>query len=108
MGNDPKNNTPATKADLKAEFGTFEEKLDKKLDERLSEQANVILEAVGELVQKKLDEKFDPVVSKLDGIMKGVEALQQENTIGAEQLRRHTDQLQKHEARISNLETASA
>jgi hypothetical protein len=40
--------------------------------------------------------------------MKGVEALQQENTDGAEQLRRHTDQLQKHEARISKLETASA
>ena len=80
MGNDSKNNTPATKADLKAEFGTFEEKLDKKLDERLSEQANVILEAVGELMEKKLDEKFDPVISKLDGIMKGVEALQQENT----------------------------
>ena len=108
MGNDSKNNTPATKADLKAEFGTFEEKLDKKLDERLSEQANVILEAVGELMEKKLDEKFDPVISKLDGIMKGVEALQQENTIGAEQLRRHTDQLKEHDARIAKLETASA
>ena len=106
MGNESKNNTPATKADLKAEFGTFEEKLDKKLDERLSEQANVILEAVGELMEKKLDEKFDPVISKLDGIMKGVEALQQENTIGAEQLRRHTDQLKEHDARIAELETA--
>src|SRR5436190_8406651 len=83
------------------------QKLDKKLDERLSEHANVILEAVGELMEKKLDQKFDPVISKLDGIMKGVEALQQQNTVGAEQLRRHTDQLQKHEARISKLETAS-
>jgi DNA repair ATPase RecN len=109
MENDPHNtNTPATKADLNVEFGKFEEKLDQKLDERLSEQANVILEAVGELMEKKLDQKFDPVISKLDGIMKGVEALQQENTVGAEQLRRHTDQLQKHEARISKLETASA
>ena len=106
---DPNNtNALATKADLKAEFGKFEEKLDKKLDERLSEQANVVLEAVGELMEKKLDEKFDPVISKLDGIMKGVGALQQENTVGAEQLRRHTDQLQKHEARISKLETAAA
>jgi hypothetical protein len=109
MENDPNNtNAFATKADLNAEFGKFEQKLDKKLDERLSEQANVILEAVGEHMEKKLDQKFDPVISKLDGIMKGVEALQQENTIGAEQLRRHTDQLQKHGARISKLETASA
>jgi DNA repair ATPase RecN len=109
MENGPHNaNAPATKADLNAEFGVFEDKLDKKLDERLSEQANVILEAVGELMEKKLDEKFDPVISKLDGIMKGVEALQQENTVGAEQLRRHTDQLKEHETRISKLETASA
>src|SRR5947208_1581230 len=42
---------------------------------------------MGETMEKKLDEKFDPVVTKLDGIMKGIEALQQENTVGAEQLR---------------------
>jgi hypothetical protein len=40
--------------------------------------------------------------------MKGVEALQQENTVGGEQLRRHEDQLQKHEARIAILETEPA
>jgi len=109
MENDPNNaNAPATKADLRAEFGKFEEKLDQRLDERFSEQANVILEAVGELMEKKMDEKFDPVVTKLDGIMKGVDSLQQENTIGAEQLRRHADQLQKHEARVAKLEAASA
>ena len=95
---------PVTKAGLKAEVGKFEEKM----EQLLSEQANVILEAVGETMEKKLDEKFDPVLTKLDGILKGVEALQQENTVGAEQIRRHTDQLQNHEARISNLETASA
>ena len=97
-------NTHVTRADLKAEFGKFEEKM----EQLLSEQANVILEAVGETMEKKLDEKFDPVITKLDGIMKGVEALQQENTVGAEQLRRHEDQLQKHEARIAKLETALA
>ena len=97
-------NTHVTRADLKAEFGKFEEKM----EQLLSEQANVILEAVGETMEKKLDEKFDPVVTKLDGILKGVEALQQENTIGAEQLRRHEDQLRKHEARIAKLETAPA
>ena len=108
MENNPNNaNAPVTKADLKAGFGKFEEKLDKKLDERLSEQANVILEALGELMEKKLDEKFDPVITKLDGIMKGVDSLQQENTIGAEQLRRHANQLQKHEARMAKLEAAS-
>ena len=97
-------NTHVTRSDLKAEFGKFEEKM----EQLLSEQANVILEAVGETMEKKLDEKFDPVISKLDGIMIGVGALQQENTVGAEQLRRHTDQLQEHETRISKLETASA
>jgi len=95
---------PVTKAGLKAEFGKLEERMER----LLSEQANVILEAVGETIEKKLDEKFDPVITKLDGIMKGVEALQQENTVGAEQLRRHEDQLQKHEARIAKLETAPA
>jgi len=78
------------------------------VEQLLSEQTNVILEAVGETMEKKLDEKFDPVITKLDGILKGVEALQQENTVGAEQLRRHEDQLQKHEARIAGLETAPA
>jgi len=98
MENGPnKSNAPVTRADLRAEFDEFEEKLDKKLDERFSEQANVILEAVGEVMDKKLDEKFDPVITPLDGILKGVESLQQENIVGAEQLRRHEDQLQKHE-----------
>jgi len=78
------------------------------MEELLADQANLILEAVGETMEKKLDDKFDPVITKLDGIMKGVEALQQENVVGAEQLRRHQDQLQKHETRIARLETASA
>ena len=69
-----------------------------------SGQANVILEAVGETMEKKLNEKFDPVITKLDGIMKGVEMLQQENTVGAQQLRRHEDQLQDHAVRIKKLE----
>jgi hypothetical protein len=107
MENDP-NNANVTRADLKAEFGMFEEKM----EQMLSEQANVILDAVGvrmeKKMDKKLDEKFDPVITKLDGIMKGVEALQQENMVGAEQLRRHEDQLQRHEARIIKLETAQA
>jgi len=89
---------------LKAEFGKFEERLDKKLDRLLYEQANVILEAVDETMEKRLDEKFDPVITKLDGILKGVDALQQENTVGAKQLRSHEDQLQDHALRIKKLE----
>ena len=109
MENIPNNpDTPVTSAVLnavlKAEFGKFEERLDKKLDTLLSDQANVILEAVGGTMEKKLDEKFDPVITKLDGIMKGVEALQQENTVGAQQLRRHEDQLQDHAVRLKKLE----
>src|SRR2546430_15803768 len=94
----------ATKGEFKELFNTQKEEMER----LLADQANVILEAVDERMDKKLNEKFDPVMTKLDGIMKGVEALQQENTVGAEQLRRHTDQLEKHEARIAKLETASA
>jgi hypothetical protein len=109
MENIPNNpDAPVTSAVLKAEIGKFEDRLDKKLDRLLSEQASVILEAVGETMEKKLNEKFDPVITRLDGIMKGVETLQQENTVGAQQLRRHEDHLQKHEARIAKLETAPA
>ena len=105
MENAPNNaDAPVTRAGLKAELGKFEERM----EQLLSEQANVILEAVGETMEKKLDEKFDPVITKLDGIMKGVETLQQENTVGAQQLHTHEDQLRKHEARIAKLETAAA
>ena len=101
MENDLNNpDASVTNAGLKAEFGKFEEKM----EQLLSEQANVILEAVDETIEKRLDEKFDPVITKLDGILKGVEALQQENTIGAKQLRRHEDQLQDHTLRIKKLE----
>ena len=92
----------ATKGEFKELFNTQREEMER----LLSDQANVILEAVDERMDKKLSEKFDPVITKLDGILKGVEELKQENTIGAEQLRRHTDQLQKHEIRIAKLETA--
>ena len=104
---------PATKADLaealastKGEFKELFNTQREEMERLLSDQANVILEAVDERMDRKLNEKFDPVITKLDGILKGVEELKQENTIGAEQLRRHADQLQKHEIRIVKLETA--
>src|SRR5438874_12667291 len=85
MENDPDNaNAPVTKAELKAELGKFEERLDNKLDKLLSEQANVILEAVGETMEQKVDEKFVPVITNLDVISKGFEAVKQDNTAGAE------------------------
>jgi len=116
MESDPNNaNAPATKADIAnavaATKGEFKQLLNthkEEMERLLADQSNIILEAVDGRMEKKLDEKFNPVISKLDGIMKGVEAIQQENTVGAEQLRRHTDQLEKHEARITKLETAAA
>jgi DNA repair ATPase RecN len=82
------------------------------MEQLLSDQANVILEAVDELVEKKmdkkLDEKFNPVITKLDAVLKEFEDHRDEDIAGAEQLRRHDDQLKKHEARIAKLETAPA
>ncbi len=116
LSREPNNlDRPATKADLaEAVAATKGESKDlfntqkEEMERLLADHANVILEAVDERMDKKLNAKFDPVITKLDGILRGVEALQQENTVGAEQLRRHDDQLQKHEIRIAKLETAKA
>lgn len=61
-----------------------------------------------EQMDRKLDDKFGTVIGKLDGIMKGMEDLRQENIVGAEQLRRHEDQLRDYGARIVKVENASA
>ena len=82
------------------------------MEQLLADQANVILESVDELVEKKmdkkLDEKFNPVITKLGAVLKKFEDHRDEDVAGAEQLRRHEDQLKKHEARIVKLETAPA
>jgi hypothetical protein len=99
--NEPNNSDrPVTKADFDKVLAATEGRM----EQLLADQANVILEAVDEKLDKKLGERFDPVITKLDGILKGVEALQQENVAGAEQLRRHVDQLHDHEDRIKALE----
>ena len=116
LNSEPNNlNHPATKADLaeavaatKGEFKELFNTQKEEIERLLADQASVILEAVDERMDKKLNEKFDPVITKLDGILKGVETLQQENTMGAEQLRRLDDQRKKHEVRITRLETAKA
>src|SRR2546427_198639 len=80
----------ATKDDLKS-FATKDDlhKLKEETEQLLADQANVILEAMNEQLEEKLDEKFDPVITKLDSIIGSIDALKQENTVGAEQLRRH-------------------
>ena len=82
----------------------------KDLEQLLADQANVILEAVDEQVDKKmdqkLDQKLDPVINKLDAILGEVQKHREEEVIGAEQLRRHEDQLQDHAVRIKKLEVS--
>jgi hypothetical protein len=119
MENDPTTaHTPATKDDLEKLEGKIVGKMEHLLSEQtkateqlLADQATVILEAVDELVEKKLDkklsDKFDPVITKLDAVLKQFEDHRDEDIAGAEQLRRHDDQLVKHEARIGTLEIAA-
>ena len=115
MENNPNNpDAPITAAVLTAEFGKFEKKMEHLLSEQteateqlLADQATVILDAVEERMHKKLDEKFDPVITKLDAVLKEFEDHRDEDIAGAEQLRRHDDQLKKHETRIGKLEIAA-
>jgi len=74
----------------------------KDMEQLLADQANVILEAVDEQMDKKMDQKLDPVINKLDAILGEVQKHREEEVIGAEQLRRHEDQLQDHAVRIKN------
>src|SRR6266849_1476252 len=81
------------------------------MEQLLADQANVIPEAVDELVEKKMDKKldetFNPVITKLDAVLKEFEDHRDEDIAGAEQLRRHENQLIKLEARVGTLETAA-
>ena len=63
----------------------------KDMEQLLADQANVILEAVDEQMDKKMDQKLDPVINKLDAILGEVQQHREEDVIGAEQLRRHED-----------------
>jgi hypothetical protein len=119
MENDPKTaHTPATKGDLEKLEGKIVGKMEHLLSEQtkateqlLADQANVILKAVDELVDKQMDkklsEKFDPVITKLDAVLKQFEDHRDEDIAGAEQLRRHENQLVKLEARVGTLEIAA-
>jgi uncharacterized coiled-coil DUF342 family protein len=86
----------------------------KELEEFLKDQTRVILDAVDErLVEEispvnerlaKLEEKFDPIMTGIDKIVKELETHRDEDKIGAKQLRRHEDKLNDHESRIKTLE----
>jgi hypothetical protein len=68
---------------------------------------DVILEAVDERMDKKMDQKLDPVINKLDAILGEVQKHREENVSGAEQLRRHADQLEDHALRLKKLEVSA-
>ena len=90
----------ATKSDLEQLVSNTKSDL----EQLLAEQTSVLLEAVGERLDKKLYEKFDIVIAKLDGVMKKIQAHREEDVVGAEQLRRHDDQIHNHELRLKALE----
>ena len=97
----------------------------KDIEQLLTEQTAVILEAVDKRLagqDKRMDRRFatqnrriygverkvDKVITQLDAVLKGVEDHRDEDIAGANQLRRHEDQLWKHETRIAKLETVQA
>jgi hypothetical protein len=59
-------------------------------------------------LDKKLDNKFGTVITKLDGVMKELQAHREEDVFGASQLSRHDDQLLDHDRRIKTLERSLA
>ncbi len=52
-----------------------------------------------------VERKVDKVITQLDAVLKKSEDHRDEDVSGAEQLRRHDDQLQDHAVRIKKLET---
>ena len=97
----------ATDQKIDGVLKTVDQRIDdvkKNMEQLLADQANVILEAVDERMDKKLDQKLDPVINKLDAILGEVQKHREKDVIGAEQLRRHEDQLQDHALRIKKLE----
>lgn len=55
--------------------------------------------------QKRLETKVDNLEIKLDGFVGGVDALKEENTVGADHTRKLRVQVDNHEARITTLES---
>jgi len=99
MENNPNTaHTPATKGDLDTLEGKLGVKMEQLLSKQtkateqlLADQADVILDAVEERMDKKLGDKFDPVVTKLDAVLKECQDHRAEDIAGAEQLRAMTE-----------------
>ena len=68
---------------------------DKRLDRRFATQNRRIY---------GVERKVDKAITQLDAVLKEVQAHQEEDVTGAQQLRRHDDQLQDHAVRIKALE----
>ena len=94
----------------------------KDIEQLLTDQTAVILEAIDARLatqDKRLDRRFatqnrriygvegkvDKVINQLDAVLKKSEDHREEDVSGAEQLRRHDDQLQDQAVRIKKLET---
>jgi hypothetical protein len=81
------------------------------IEKLLTEQTSVILQAVDEKLSTQnrridaVEKKVDKVINQLDAVLKKSEDHREEDVSGAEQLRRHDDQLQDHAVRIKKLET---
>ncbi len=81
------------------------------IEKLLTEQTSVILQAVDEKLSTQnrridgVERKVDKVITQLDAVLKKSEDHREEDVSGAEQLRRHDDQLQDHAVRIKKLET---
>jgi len=97
----------------------------KDIEQLLTDQTAVILEAVDNRLatqDKRLDRRFatqnrriygvekkvDKVINQLDAVLKKSEDHREEDVSGAEQLRRHDDQLQDHAVRIKNRKPSAA
>ena len=82
-------------------------------DRETADRANFrhILQAVDEKLSTQdrridgVERKVDKVITQLDAVLKKSEDHRDEDVSGAEQLRRHDDQLQDHTVRIKKLET---
>ena len=95
-------NNLATKKDL----NKLASKVDFKNLRREVLKIEVRVENVEEKIEK-IDIKLDRIENKIDRFVGGVETLKQENSVGADQYRKHDLKIEDHEARIAALEPAA-
>lgn len=122
MMNKTDNSQVATKADIqrleqstKKDISKLEENLKKfatkselKGVEKSLRSEILRVEEKVENVDEKLDMKFDDVLTKLDGIAKGLDDLRTDNEVGAHHTRELRVQVDNHEKRIKHLESPTS